>query len=181
MEFLPVSTAQFDDVYALMNTAFPYAEHRGQQAQRALLARPEYRLYRAVRDGSAVGLLGVWTLPGWDFVEHLAIDPTCRSGGLGSELMRSYLAGASQPVVLEVEPPEAGEWPRRRVGFYQRLGFHFCPLNYAQPPLRPDTALLPLRLMTWPNELDEASHAAVRALLYRHVYGLPEGRLPSSY
>ena len=45
-----------------------------------------------------------------------------RNGGIGAEAMKQFLAFCGTPVVLEVEMP-ADEMSKRRIGFYERLGF----------------------------------------------------------
>lgn len=46
--------------------------------------------------------------------------------------MEEYIRQSGKPVLLEVEPP-LGEMEQRRIGFYERLGFHLNPYAYVQP------------------------------------------------
>jgi hypothetical protein len=73
--------------------------------------------------------------------------------------------------VLEVEPP-VDEWTRRRIGFYERLGFHLNHFDYVQPPLREGRADLRLQIMSYPGALAEQDFAPCKEILYTEVYGL---------
>ena len=67
------------------------------------------------------------------YVEYLAVREELRGGGMGSEVMREWLNGVGDvPVVLEVEPPVCA-LTRRRVRFYENLGFRLMPDYYVQP------------------------------------------------
>lgn len=165
-------TALFDPIYALMAISFPESELRTYEEQKKLLDHPRYRLcLETDQEGDVIGVLAAWELSAFRFVEHLAVDPGKRSGGIGRRLLTHYLAEKSTPVVLEVEPP-AGELEQRRIAFYGRLGFHLNDYPYAQPPLRPGQKPLPLLLMSYPQPLADEQLRLYRDTLYREVYGL---------
>ncbi|MNP71582.1 hypothetical protein D3C76_1679860 [compost metagenome] len=83
--------------------------------------------------------------------------------------MEEYIRQSGKPVLLEVEPP-LGEMEQRRIGFYERLGFHLNPYAYVQPPLREENADLPLQIMTYPNPVDVEEFNLYREILYTEVY-----------
>lgn len=97
--------------------------------------------------------MAAWEFPALRFVEHIAVDPGIRGGGLGKKLMLNYIGRSDIPILLEVEPP-SGELEQRRIGFYERLGFHLNAYEYNQPPLRTGQADLPLRIMTYPRPIN---------------------------
>lgn len=73
--------------------------------------------------------------------------------------MTSFIALHEDPVVLEVEMPTE-EMSKRRIGFYERLGFVLDHHVYFQPPYRKGEAFLEMRLMThgeliWSDLLSE--------------------------
>ena len=82
-----------------------------------------------------------------------------------------FLALHEDPVVLEVEMPTE-EMSKRRIGFYERLGFVLDHHVYFQPPYRRGEALLEMRLMTH-GELDlERSFKRVKTIIHQNVYGV---------
>jgi hypothetical protein len=103
------------------------------------------------------------------YVEHFAIDETARNGGFGAVAMKQFIAQTTHPVVLEVEIPTS-ELSRRRIGFYERLGFIADNHAYQQPPYTEGGAWLPMQLMTYGRIDMEESFDYVRACLYKKVY-----------
>ncbi|MFD0670005.1 GNAT family N-acetyltransferase [Cohnella sp. GCM10027633] len=161
---------QFDRVYAIMQASFPNIERRTYEGQKALLANPHYRLFaESDGEGDAIGFIASWEFADFRFVEHFAVDPAIRGGGVGGRLMSGYLARSPKPVILEVEPPET-EPTRRRVGFYERLGFRLNGYDYLQPPLQPGLPDLPLKIMSYPEPLSEPEFSTFRDTLYERVY-----------
>lgn len=162
----------FDRVYAIMKASFPNIERRTYAGQKALLDDPHYRLLTETDDeGNIIAFLAAWEFPAFRFVEHIAVDSKTRGGGTGGKLMNAFLAQSPKPVVLEVEPPET-ELQRRRVGFYERLGFQLNDYAYVQPPLRQGQPDFPLKLMSRPRLLTNDEFETCRDTLYKHVYGV---------
>ena len=156
----------FDEVYALMVKSFPPEELRDRNAARAVLKSGAYRLYRITERGEFIGLLGVWRLSDFLFIEHFATRPELRGRGYGALALRALFKMYSS-AVLEVEPPE-NDLTRRRVGFYERCGFHLSRDEYYQPPYRKGDEPVRLMLMSYPEPIK--NHATVAGALYREVY-----------
>lgn len=150
--------------------SFPEEERRAFPLLLDLLAdSPYFRLYLLTVKGQYVGFITVWQFERFTYVEHFAIDPVARSGGIGAAAMRQQLEQVQQPVVLEVEPPE-DDLTRRRVGFYERLGFVLDEHPYQQPPYREGDPWLDLRLMYF-GIMDFAPlYEEVREQIYKQVY-----------
>ncbi|MGM9796314.1 MAG: GNAT family N-acetyltransferase [Parabacteroides sp.] len=161
-----------DQVEQTYNEAFPEAERRDFALVRQLIANePAFQLQVFYRDDTYVGFLSNWQFEGFRYVEHFAIDPSARNGGIGGVVLRKFLALQLDSVILEVELPE-DELARRRVGFYERQGFRLDTHRYIQPPYRPEGSSLELRLMCY-GEMDLTQrYAEVRDALYQKVYGV---------
>ena len=76
--------ADFDAVYRLLTQSFPATERRGAAGQRALFSDSAYRvdILRAP-DGGVQALIASWDFDGFVFLEHFAVAPACRIGGIG--------------------------------------------------------------------------------------------------
>lgn len=160
-----------------MEASFPVNEIRTFSGQRDLLANPNYQLFTEKdTEGRTLAFLAAWEFPELRFIEHLAVNPDIRGGGIGNKLMSRYIHCSDKPVLLEVEPP-AGELEQRRIGFYERLGFHLNPYSYVQPPLRAGQADLPLLIMTYPKAVTLKEFQRFRDILYTGVYRIT---VPSS-
>lgn len=163
--------SSFEEVYAIMEEAFPYAERRSKEEQRQLLKRKEYELYGWFVDGELWAFLAAWDLGKIRFGEHLATRCDKRNSGVGKELFQAYEAQKQTPLVFEVELPET-EMAKRRIGFYERLGYHlYQDVEYYQGPFHGETHCLPLRLMMNRADCNKADLDEIIHLIYKHVYG----------
>ena len=117
----------------------------------------------------ALGLLTTWHFDEFTYIEHFAIDPTLRSQGYGSMVMRIFIRQQEKPIILEAEPP-TDDITRRRIRFYERLGLTLCDLPYLQPAYTEDSQPVELRLMgTLDSKIISLIH--VSNVLHREVYG----------
>lgn len=154
--------------------SFPEVERRDFSLLRGLVKdESRFVVYALSREDRYVGFITGWRFDGYTYVEHFAIDPAARNAGLGAEAMKQFLALCATPVVLEVEMP-VDEMSKRRIGFYERLGFKLDDHVYHQPPYRKGGEWLEMRLMTYGNVELEHSFEQVKNCLHKHVYGVPE-------
>lgn len=167
---IPLDKSSFEQLYALMEEAFPYGERRDEEEQKKLFDCPYYHVYGMVNDAKVIAFLAAWELPSVRFVEHLATDASQRGTGIGKALLQEYMKQSEVPIVLEVEHPNT-EIAKRRIHFYERLGFHLYPqLPYKQPSFHQQSPI-PLHLMTYPDRYDITTMRIVHKELYKIVYG----------
>lgn len=162
---------EFENVYAIMERSFPEDERRTKEEQRALLDNPLYHLY-ILRDEVSLDVkafVAVWKLDMVVFVEHLAVNPQFRNGGLGSLILKELMQIYDEKICLEVEPP-IEEMAKRRIGFYERNGFFLNSYDYMQPPISEGRRSIPLLIMTSGSEVTEEEFGKIRDLLYSRVY-----------
>lgn len=118
-----LSSRYFNEMWGLYQASFPEEERRDMPYFLATIAIDSCHLEALLRDGRFVGMLCWWKLDSFCYIEYLATDPSLRGGGLGKEILQSFIAeNKSSKIVLEVEHPES-EINCRRIGFYERLGF----------------------------------------------------------
>lgn len=165
-----IDDKQFNEIYEIMEGSFPESEIRTYAGQRALLSNPNYRLITETdAEGKIIAFLASWEFSSFGFVEHFAVSSLLRGSGLGAKLLSQYIEQSQIPIRLEVELPE-GEFAKRRIGFYERCGFHLNSYDYVQPPLREGQADLPLNIMSYPDPLAEAEFIHFRETVYTEVY-----------
>ena len=122
----------------------------------------------AIEKECLMGFVTYWTLEGFNYIEHLAVDKSSRRRGIGGDLVR-LVSTLGQTVLLEVEPP-VDEPTRKRVAFYEGLGLVLHDdISYLQPPYGPGKPPVPLQLMTSPT-MSAASILAAIPQLHRVVY-----------
>ena len=145
-----------DKVENTYNDSFPEAERRAFSLVRELVKdEPRFTVYTLFKD------------------QVYAIDASARNGGIGGESMKQFMALCDAPVVLEVEMPTE-EMSKRRIGFYERLGYVLDDHVYFQPPYRQGEPLLEMRLMTYGAIDLKQSFEEVKNCIHRYVYGVNE-------
>lgn len=160
---------QFDEVFRILEESFPTDEYRTYEEHKALLDRPDYRVYACLQESAIVAFFGVWDVGAYAFVEHFAVAEPFRNQGLGSRLLQELLTELGKPVCLEAELPLT-ELACRRLGFYRRNGFYENDCPYIQPPLAPGKQPVPLRLLTTGAPLTATAFRDLKAALWATVY-----------
>ena len=165
---------EFDKVYQLMETSFPKDEYRPYAEQKALLEKSNYTIYGMLCSDTqdVQGFIAVWDFEDIAFVEHFAVNPNYRNGGLGSKILGELSALLEKQICLEVELPDT-EMAGRRIGFYQRNGFVLNDYEYMQPAISAGRTPIPLRIMTLGSAVDGQTFCKIKALLYTYVYQQP--------
>lgn len=157
------------NVTELYEQAFPPEERRNLPAQQLLLNNGALRLALLEDDGIYAGFVFYWALTDFVFIEHFAISPALRGGGIGSGVMR--LMEEQHPrLVLEVEPPHSLN-AQRRIRFYEGLGFKTYVFPYLQPPYQAGGAPLTMLLMQKGMSPEEHTFTKIKNEIYLEVYG----------
>lgn len=167
------SITDFDGVYDIMQSSFPSDEYRPRDEQLKLFKNPNYSVYSVYNDDSIVAFAAIWTFSEFTYIEHLAVDPNCRNGGMGSKILREITKNSPKRICLEVEPPQ-NDIARRRIDFYKRNGFFLNSYPYIQPPISMGKQALPLLIMTTLSPIDRPLFEEIKTTLYSEVYKYTE-------
>ena len=150
IKFNPVKTTDVSYAFVenLLHESFPEEERRDDDMQRYNTDNnPLFTAYLITDDAENIGLITLWKLSGFLYVEHLATSPSVRNKGYGKMIMQALLHDFSDyTIVLEVELPE-DDLSKRRIGFYERNGFKLCHKPYMQPPYRSGGTPIPMHVM----------------------------------
>lgn len=170
-EIFSLSESTFDEAFSLLRTSFPSDEMRDYDGQKNLLTDPDYNLFGLCeqRDNRLIGLISVWLLDDFGYIEHFATAPEYRCRGLGKALLNSTVTALDVPVCLEVEKPET-ELTRRRITFYERNGFTLNGYDYVQPAYSPNKNPVPLLIMTTGGGISPSTFERIKSSLYSRVY-----------
>ncbi len=170
LELRKIGVESFDAVFDIMEKSFPDDEYRDYEGQRALFSNPEYSIYVVDGEGGDIkAFISVWDFGGFAYVEHFAVNPEYRNGGIGAQVLESLHELMGKQICLEVELPE-NELARRRIGFYTRNGFNLNEYDYIQPPMAEGKNPVPLLIMTSKETIDEERFKFLRSVLYDKVY-----------
>ena len=158
---------QIEDLYL---TAFPPEERRtfegfGQQ----FLQKKYIKVYLAKNTDLTLGFISLWTFDHFGFIEHFAVMPQYRGQNIGNIILKEIRMVCSGPVVLETELP-LDEISARRIGFYQRNGFHLLDKYYVQPSYDGITPGPELKLMSTSNSLSTENIEHIIKTIRTNVY-----------
>ncbi len=168
IELKKITAEEAQKAYKRLEQSFCKEELRDYKDYLKVLEKPEYRLMHIVSGGENVGLIGVWDLQDYLFIEHLAINSESRGRGYGHSVIKK-LQDKYKKIALEMEPPVQDN-QIRRYNFYAGLGFKLNRFEYFQPPYRAEDKPLPLKLMTYPELVCESCGLVEK--IYGTVYGI---------
>lgn len=166
----PLKETDFEQLYDLMKDSFPEDEYRPFEGQKALLAEEAYQIYANYNEvGILQAFVALWNFEQYAYIEHFAVNPRFRNGGLGSRILKELADTFPKPIFLEVEPPK-DEMAIRRIGFYERNGYHLNTYPYMQPAMAPGRNPIPLCIMTSQKPVTVEEFDTIKQLLYEKVF-----------
>ena len=135
MELSPICKKEYPALRALYHSAFPAAERMPLSRFFALQKKGQAEILVLRTGGAFAGLMIVTFAPGYALLNYFAVEPDCRSMGLGSRalpaLQQRY---PNRQVVLEVEPPDHtapnARQRQRRLDFYAKTAFSPATCRY---------------------------------------------------
>lgn len=163
---------RFDSVFELMKISFPKEEYRPYEKQVELFESGAYDIYflpDEQQESAIKAFISVWDMGDFAYIEHFAVNPVYRNGGLGSLMITELVKTVGKMICLEVEPPE-DEVTRSRIEFYEANGFYLNEYPYIQPPFAEGYDELPLMIMTSYRNIIEPEFEEIRDILYKKVY-----------
>lgn len=160
------------DVREMYESAFPDDERREWVQLFTLITNPAYRFNLIFDEQILIGLISVWNLNEFIFIEHFTIRNKERGKGFGTEVIRQIIS-KEMPVILEVEEP-LSEMAIKRIRFYERLHFSVSQGEYFQPPYSKDKQMVKMLLMSFPQKLLAANFESTKKLIHKHVYKFQE-------
>lgn len=173
MKFKRITTKD-EALYAfmerLMIASFPAEEYRDLNELRTFTDNKE-RFYNNIifENEQAIGLITYWDFDEFYYIEHFAIDPDHRNGGIGKKALENLFQQLNKGIILEVEEP-VEEMAQRRINFYQRLDFKLWDKPYLQPPYKKGDDYLPLLLMAHGNLDADKQFENIKSTIYKEVY-----------
>ena len=165
-----VTEYDFERIFEIMDYSFPNTEMRNKKNQKNLFKNIKYHV---VMDEEKKGFIAYWDFKQFIFLEHFAVSTEARGEGHGEKMLEVFVESLTLPSILEVEPPE-DEITKRRISFYERMGFRLNDFSYIQPCLRVDEPSIPLKIMSYKKTIDESKFKEYKAKIYKEVYNLEE-------
>ena len=169
-KFEEITVDCFESLYEVMEKSFPNIERRNYDGQKKLFNNDFYNVIGYKDDDNKVcAFLAFWKFEDFNFIEHFAVDDRMRGNGIGTMLFKYYLTNTEKLTILEVELPE-DEISSRRIKYYERMGMKLNEYDYLQPPLQIGNKLLPLKIMSYNEQISYDKFDKLRNEIYRNVY-----------
>ena len=162
-----------DDLKQIYICSFPSNERREWDELKELIHHPQFCLNQVIEAQQLIGLISIWNLSYFTFIEHFALRESDQGKGIGTQILKQLIEQKATKVVVEVEEPST-ESNRRRITFYERLGFSACEDIYWQPPYSPDKSKVKMLLMSFPEKILPLEFIEIKKQLYHVVYQIFE-------
>lgn len=162
----------FDEIFLLMQESFPKNEYREYKKQKDLLKNPHYKILPYFGENNQLlAFAAIWDFESFVFVEHIAVSKQCRGMGIGSKIMHGIIEKSNTNVILEIEPP-VDDISKKRLHFYEKLGFKMNEYQYFQMPLNENDKPIPLKILSFPQKLSASKFEKFKKIIYLNVYGI---------
>ena len=149
-----ISDQFFEQAWELYRDTFPLKMRRSKDLQARVMKNPKYNFDVILNDREFIGFMFWWNFDKYSYIEHFSVSAEHRNKGLGKVVLEDFMLSHDKPIVLEVELPNS-EIDKRRIKFYERIGFKLNDHSYQLPSLQDGKAVLPLLLMTYPDLLSK--------------------------
>lgn len=160
----------FNKIYEILEQSFEPILHRGYERQKKLLEKENYKIITHTENNEILGFLSYWELDNnLYFVEHFAVNPAKRGGGIGKKIFNEFLKLDGEKF-LEVEPPHT-EIDKKRIKLYESLGLIFHEDEYYQPPYNENDEKTRLHIMAT-SKLEKEKFNDIVKKIYKQVYNM---------
>jgi len=160
----------FSRLYNLYTASFPHPERRSWDGlMHELIYEKRFFCNALLQENEFVGFLNYWKFEKFYYIEHFAVQEKMRGNHIGSKAIEMLKQQSKVPIVFEVELP-VDELTKKRVHFYERLGFTLLVQEYAQPAYIDDETQVPMKLMCNDKTFGNENFKSIKDTLYNDVY-----------
>lgn len=169
MQLKPITKQTFNNYYKRKKEDFVFAERRTLFADKRALNKPNFKQCYITKNNNNIGYICYWDLGEFIFIEHFAIFKEIRCQGNGTKFFKWFAENQTKPIIFEVDTP-VNEISKRRIKFYNNLGFVLNKYNYIQPAYRLLGKSVPMSIMSQNKELSKNEYNTYVAQIYKNVY-----------
>ncbi len=161
---------EFEEVFKIMQDAFPLEEYRDYEGQKKSLSDDKYNIKtQKLENGKIISFIAFWEFEDFIYIEHFATDLKFRGKGVGTQFLKDFISSSEKTIILEAEPPQDGI-SKKRIVFYERIGFVTNEYDYLQPPLRKNTQPFELLVLSLNKALSKNAFENFKKSVYSAVY-----------
>ena len=149
-----ISENHFHKAWELYEDAFPIEERRSLNKQTHVIKNSNYHFDIMLDNDKLIGFLLWWNFEKVRYIDHFATSIEQRNKGFGKQILENFINTSEKLVLLEVELPNSS-MNKRRIKFYERIGFKLNLHYYEVPPLMEGYKHFQLLLMSYPTFMTE--------------------------
>jgi ribosomal protein S18 acetylase RimI-like enzyme len=154
----------------IYENAFPIEEKRPIERHIKLMKEnPLFRFYAAMKGEKVIGMIVLWELNDFTYLDYLAVSQDYRNKGYGKLMIRQLQQLYDSLIVLEVEMPD-NDLAKRRIKFYTQLGFNLLDFPYFMPKYNNPKEPFPMLLMSFPNIINNSMCEYVMSQIHLNAY-----------
>ncbi|MDO5123763.1 MAG: GNAT family N-acetyltransferase [Eubacteriales bacterium] len=168
-----ITSERFYEAYKILDSAFIPEELKTYPRLFEEMIYGGVEIFAEYDGENMVGVITCWEFEDFVFIENFAVLEACRGKGIGKKMMQEIISRYKKSIILEVEKPE-NEFQKRRIAFYENLGFSLTDYSYMQPPLRdnPSDVLLYIMYRSESDKIAKTDFGDTKAQIFRRVYGI---------
>ena len=172
MIFKDLELKDFDDFYNIILNNFPRKEIKDYEYMKDTFKKGAFKVLTLINNNKMIGILSYYLSNEFVFIDYFAIDGDHKGKGLGSKMLKYFIAMVDVMVILEVEYPE-DEQSIRRIAFYQKCGLVLNDqYDYCVLPVRNLKHCLYFHLMSYPKAITEDEFEIFYPQILKYVYGI---------
>jgi ribosomal protein S18 acetylase RimI-like enzyme len=161
----------------IYESSFPVEEKRPYEKHLQLVrGNDSYHFYAATEGEMLIGIVILWKLEGFIYLDYLATLSNARNKGYGKRIVEQVKEIFNEPIILEVELPD-NDLSQRRIGFYTRLGFHLLNFHYFMPKYNNPKEKFPMLLMSFPYAIEQVDYEHVIMEIHTNAYNVDWGQI----
>ena len=154
IRFKNISDNHFKKAWKIYEDAFPIEERRLLNQQINVMKESNYHFDIMIDKNELIGILLWWDFETLRHIEYFATSTKHRNKGFGKQILENFMNDNDKPILLEVELPYS-TINKRRIKFYERIGYKLNQHYYEVPPFIEGNNPLQLLLMSYPTFLTE--------------------------
>lgn len=160
----------FSKAWNIYQEAFPFDERRLLAVQTQVMKNPAYHFDIVMEEQQLIGIILWWDFDAYRYIDHFATATAHRNKGYGKLILEKFKGDNKKSILLEVELPDTAI-NKRRIKFYERLGFKLNMHHYKAPALSAQQSPLEFLLMSYPNAISSNDVAQFVAECHPIIFG----------
>lgn len=157
----------------LYEEAFPINERWDFEAILENKENKNYNFYSLLDGYVPIGIIIIWNLEYFNFIEYFAIDKKFRGKNYGSQILTQILDSLKDKLmVIEVEPYDLNEIAKKRIDWYLKHNFILAEYDYGMPFIDENKKAdkMKMKIMTTKKIKDKEEHDEITNHLYENIY-----------